>query len=184
MVLGPALFVQRHALVRTAGHLTKPGGPDHCLLQSFPARLGLERTHVPPGHRPCPGLPEHPDPVAGMKWKESEITLWAGADQLDPHHPKFPNVDPQLYNLDAVAYESVVLACFHPPRAAQQPMFPAQNPKAQRGAAGIQPRWVSLASTDRRPFLGVTEQDGIGAGATCSPPAGAVWSWATNSISM
>ena len=35
-----------------------------------------------------------------------------GADPLDTHHLRFPEIAPQLYNLDAVAYESVLLGLF------------------------------------------------------------------------
>ena len=39
---------------------------------------------------------------------------WTGADKLDPHHPdpRFSHIAPQLYNLDAAPYESVMLGQF------------------------------------------------------------------------
>jgi len=43
-----------------------------------------------------------------------EIVPWVGADRLDPRNPdpRFAAIEPQLYNLDAVAYESVMLGLF------------------------------------------------------------------------
>ena len=54
---------------------------------------------------------ENTDPVAGARWEHRQPVLWVGADRLDywrPDEDEFP----QLYNLDAVAYESVLLGLF------------------------------------------------------------------------
>ena len=42
---------------------------------------------------------------------ESLAVFWAGADRYDPVHPA-TNIEPQLYNLDAVPYESIMLGFF------------------------------------------------------------------------
>jgi hypothetical protein len=47
--------------------------------------------------------------------QESESTVdWVGADERDPHHtdPAYEDLDPQLYNLDAAPYESLMLGFF------------------------------------------------------------------------
>jgi hypothetical protein len=54
---------------------------------------------------------ENADVVQGAKWKKGEPVLWVGADRLDKWWDKY-NVHPELYNLDAVAYESVLLGLF------------------------------------------------------------------------
>jgi len=54
---------------------------------------------------------ENPDMLEGARWKRSEPALWVGADRLD-YRRKDLNVQPQLYNLDAVAYESLLLGLF------------------------------------------------------------------------
>ena len=54
---------------------------------------------------------EHPDIVSGMQWKAGEPVWWVGADRLDPMRPDL-KVQPQLYNLDAVGYESLMLGLF------------------------------------------------------------------------
>jgi hypothetical protein len=54
---------------------------------------------------------EHPEFLAGAQWKESDVAFWVGADRLDPPDSQI-NQRPQLYNLDAVAYESLMLGIF------------------------------------------------------------------------
>ncbi|MHC4725548.1 MAG: hypothetical protein ACYS9V_15150 [Planctomycetota bacterium] len=45
---------------------------------------------------------------------EGKSVLWAYADDLDPHHtdPKYSHFLPQLYNLDASPYESLMIGQF------------------------------------------------------------------------
>ena len=47
----------------------------------------------------------------GAVWKKEEPPLWTMADRLDPRRIDL-NVQPQLYNLDCVAYESLILGLF------------------------------------------------------------------------
>ena len=57
---------------------------------------------------------EHPDPVAGATWTADEAYQWAASDGLDPRNPnpEFKGISPQLYNLDAAPYESLMLGLF------------------------------------------------------------------------
>jgi hypothetical protein len=104
---------------------------------------------------------EHPDPVAGMHWKEKDKVLWVGADRLDPHHPRFPEIEPQLYNLDAVAYESLMLGLFSihqgPPN---QECDRLRIHKRNELLLGFSRDGFHWHRPDRRPFLGVTEHEG------------------------
>ncbi|MHC5061345.1 MAG: hypothetical protein ACYTFK_09715 [Planctomycetota bacterium] len=45
---------------------------------------------------------------------EGKSVHWTGADDLDPRHtdPKYDNIGPQLYNLDAAPYESLMIGYF------------------------------------------------------------------------
>ena len=52
------------------------------------------------------------DPLAGAKWERGEPGFWIGADRLDPSRPDLGGVAPELYNLDAVAYESLMVGLF------------------------------------------------------------------------
>jgi hypothetical protein len=54
---------------------------------------------------------ENPDVVAGLNWNYREPPLWVGMDRLD--YWREGEVEyPQLYNLDAVAYESLMIGLF------------------------------------------------------------------------
>ena len=54
------------------------------------------------------------DDVAKGDVLEHDLTPWTRADRLDPHHPdeRFKNIAPQLYNLDAFPYESLMVGLF------------------------------------------------------------------------
>ena len=54
---------------------------------------------------------ESDDFLAGARWKADEPVVWAAVDKLDPPDPEIQQT-PQLYNLDAVAYESLMLGMF------------------------------------------------------------------------
>jgi hypothetical protein len=54
---------------------------------------------------------ENRDLAAAVQWKEGEPVKWVGADRLDPGRVDL-GAHPELYNLDAVAYESVMLGLF------------------------------------------------------------------------
>jgi hypothetical protein len=51
------------------------------------------------------------DFLGGARWKADEPVVWAAVDKLDPPDPEVQRT-PQLYNLDAVAYESLMLGMF------------------------------------------------------------------------
>ncbi len=51
------------------------------------------------------------DFLAGAGWKPDEPVVWAAVDRDDPQDPVLQRV-PQLYNLDAVAYESIMLGFY------------------------------------------------------------------------
>ncbi|MDO8587013.1 MAG: glycosyl hydrolase family 32 [Armatimonadota bacterium] len=51
------------------------------------------------------------DLAEGAKWNAGEPTLWVGADRLDPRRADL-DTQPQLYNLDCVAYESLMIGLF------------------------------------------------------------------------
>jgi hypothetical protein len=53
----------------------------------------------------------HSDLIAGAKWQADEPSPWIGADRLDGRRDDLQTT-PQLYNLDAVAYESLLLGLF------------------------------------------------------------------------
>ena len=54
---------------------------------------------------------EHPDFIQGSQWEDEEPVIWAWSDELDEPDPMIGDT-PQLYDLNAVAYESVMLGLF------------------------------------------------------------------------
>ena len=54
---------------------------------------------------------ENRDIVTGIQWKSDKPGWWVGPDNLDPMRPDL-KIPPQLYNLDAVGYESLMLGLF------------------------------------------------------------------------
>lgn len=54
---------------------------------------------------------ESDDFLAGSAWQAADPVFWAAADRDDPPDPEIGRA-PQLYNLDAVAYESLMLGLF------------------------------------------------------------------------
>jgi hypothetical protein len=59
----------------------------------------------------CRAYREHPDFLAGAAWSEQERVFWCRADRLDLPDPVIGQAA-QLYNLDAVAYESLMVGLF------------------------------------------------------------------------
>ena len=51
---------------------------------------------------------EHSDFLEGSQWDEDEPVMWAWSDDLDETDPQIGEV-PQIYDLNAVAYESIML---------------------------------------------------------------------------
>jgi len=67
-------------------------------------------TELRRGER-CRYYREHSDFLEGAKWEKDEPVFWASADELDLPDPSVG--DPtQLYNVDAVGYESIMLGLF------------------------------------------------------------------------
>src|SRR5262249_15028497 len=54
---------------------------------------------------------ENADLARAVQWKEDEPVFWVGADRLDPGRVDL-GAHPELYNVDAAGYESVLLGLF------------------------------------------------------------------------
>ncbi|HJN09069.1 MAG TPA: hypothetical protein QF564_10290 [Pirellulaceae bacterium] len=99
---------------------------------------------------------ESPDLIAGVPWKIYEPTMWVGADSLDlRREPR--KIQPELYNLDAVAYESVILGLFSIMRTT--PDRTIQRCKINEVCVGFSRDGFHWHRPDRRPFCGVSEQE-------------------------
>jgi hypothetical protein len=94
------------------------------------------------------------DLVAGAKWREEELVPWVGADRLDPQR-KDLQTQPELYNLDAVAYESIMLGLFTIWRGQ-----PEDRPKPNEVVLGYSRDGFNWHRPEREAFIAVSERQG------------------------
>jgi len=97
---------------------------------------------------------ETPDLFSNVQWRPTEPTLWAGADRGDPQRPEY-KIFPELYNLDCVAYESLLLGLFTIWRGEQ----PTRE-KPNDVCVGFSRDGFHWDRPDRRAFLPVSEHVG------------------------
>ncbi len=111
----------------------------------------------------CRRYRECNDVITGAAWEKSDIYTWVHSDRLDPHNPnpEFKDIEPQLYNLDAAPYESMLLGLF----AIWQ--GPGNSECGRRGyhkrnelLLGYSRDGFHWHRPDRRVFIGVTEKPG------------------------
>lgn len=114
--------------------------------------------------RDGPGVPrwrrywETPDLVNGPQFKSvRETGMWAATDHLDPKREDL-KVVPELYNLDCVAYESLVLGLFAIWRGDLNK--PSGRPKPNDVCVGFSRDGFHWHRPDRRAFYGVSETAG------------------------
>jgi hypothetical protein len=108
------------------------------------ARMGRTRGYV-----------ENADVLAGARWKAvGDPMPWVGASKADPWRDDL-KVQPQLYNLDAVAYESLVLGLFTIWRGQ-----PKDRPKPNEVCAGFSRDGFHWHRPDHRALLPVSERQG------------------------
>src|SRR5262249_1426210 len=107
------------------------------------AGLGRTRAYV-----------ENTDVLAGAKWKAGEPPHWCGADKLDPQRDDL-KTPPQLYNLDAVGYESVLLGLFSIWRGQ-----PRDRAKPNEVCVGFSRDGFHWDRPDHRAFIPVSETHG------------------------
>jgi hypothetical protein len=99
------------------------------------------------------------DLFRNVGWQKDEPVVWTGADVEDPRRPEL-NVRPELYNLDCVAYESVILGLFTIFRGERN-----EREKPNDVCIGFSRDGFHWHRPDRSAFLGVSETVGA-------------WNWA------
>jgi hypothetical protein len=102
---------------------------------------------------------ETPDFNVGVQWAADQPVPWVGADVLDAERPEY-RITPELYNLDCVAYESVLLGLFTIFRGER-----GDREKPNDICAGFSRDGFNWDRPDRQPFLAVSEHVGA-------------WNWA------
>jgi hypothetical protein len=117
----------------------------YSLREYFPPPAGVGR---------CRRYWENPDVIAGAQWQTGEPTLWVGSDRLDPSRADL-KTPCELYNLDAAAYESVLLGLFSIWRGQ-----PNDRPKPNEVCVGFSRDGFHWYRPDRRAFIPVSENYG------------------------
>ena len=97
---------------------------------------------------------ETPDFEQGAHWKEQEPVPWISSDAEDPRRPEY-NVPAELYNLDCVAYESLMLGLFTIFRGERN-----EREKPNDVCVGFSRDGFHWDRPDRRAFLPVSEHVG------------------------
>jgi len=93
--------------------------------------------------------------IQGAQWGENSAPfMWCGSDSLDTPRPDY-KVTPELYNLDCVAYESILLGLFTIWRG----QFPERE-KPNEVCVGYSRDGWSWSRPDRRGFCPVSETKG------------------------
>ena len=88
-------------------------------------------------------------------WTSSMPVSWIGADTLDRPHPSVPTTRTELYNLDAVAYESLFIGLFDVYRGE-----PPDREKPNDLCIGFSRDGFHWSRLSRDPFIAVSETKG------------------------
>jgi hypothetical protein len=103
---------------------------------------------------------DHPEIAAGMANLTGPAVPWVGADDIDPPHPDYPDRPPQLYTLDAIAYESLMLGYFSIHQGPENPVCIEKGMhKRNQLALGFSRDGFHWHRPDRRPFIAAHSQD-------------------------
>ena len=123
---------------------------------------------------------ESTDLIANLPFKNGTPTMWVGADDRDLRG-KNKNLPPELYNLDAVAYESLLVGLFsiHRDYADVKQMRLKSMMSALVSAETVS---IGIGLIGNRSCQS-PKSSGRGIGVTYNRPAAVFWSWATSSIS-
>src|SRR5262245_52111699 len=98
------------------------------------------------------------DILKGPQWERiDEPPLWVGSDRLDPQRDDLKTVC-ELYDLDAVAYESLLLGLFSISRGDKN--IPAGQPKPNEVCVGFSRDGFHWHRPERKPFIAVSEHKG------------------------
>jgi hypothetical protein len=97
---------------------------------------------------------EDADVLAAARWEVNEPLRWTDVDRLDPQRDDL-KIKPQLYNLDAVAYESLIIGFFTIWRGQ-----PADRHKPNDVVLGYSRDGWHWSRPDRRAFCPVSDRQG------------------------
>lgn len=103
---------------------------------------------------------EHDDFIQGSQWGPDDPVFWATADDLDLPDPRF-GCPAQLYNLDAVAYESLMIGFFEIHRGPANPdCIALGTPKITELVMAYSRDGFHWHRPDRRAFIAASRTEG------------------------
>lgn len=102
---------------------------------------------------------ENSNPREGTRNAEADLHLfWFGPWPNEQRHPRYPNVDPGIYNLDAIPYESIMLGLFSGWQGPENEVADANNEiKRNQIMLGYSRDGYHWIREDMNPFLAVDE---------------------------
>lgn len=102
---------------------------------------------------------EYSDPVIGTKNAEAVLSsFWFGPWPNELRHPRYHDVSPAIYNLDAVPYESIMLGLFSIWQGPENDICAAENEiKRNQIMVGYSRDGYSWFREDMNPFMAVNE---------------------------
>lgn len=112
------------------------------------------REYIPATVGRCRRYSEHQDVIEAARWESGKATFWVGADSLDPIRDDL-KTPCELYNLDCVAYESILIGLFSIWRGQ-----PADRPKPNEIVLGYSRDGFHWYRPVRTAFIPVSERFG------------------------
>lgn len=87
--------------------------------------------------------------------------FWFGSSDKEPRNPKFPDVNPGIYNFDAIAYESILLGFISVWQGPENPVsYKTGIDKRNEILLGYSRDGFHFSRPSYKPFMGVNEQEG------------------------
>ena len=92
---------------------------------------------------------------------DKNIVYWFGPDPREQRNPKFPDFNPGIYNLDAIAYESIILGFFTVHKGPENPVCRELGiPKRNEISMGFSRDGFHFYRPTHEVFIGVNESEG------------------------
>lgn len=105
---------------------------------------------------------ENADPIEGTKKAEALLgSFWFGPWPNEQHHPRYPEIEPAIYNHDAIPYESIMLGLFTVWQGPENDLAATNNElKRNQVMLGYSRDGYNWYREDMNPFLAVNETAG------------------------
>lgn len=92
---------------------------------------------------------------------DKNMLFWFTPDDKEPRHPKFPEVNPGIYNFDLIAYESVMLGLYSVWQGPENEVCAKEGiQKKNEIMLGYSRDGFHFSRPSHKPFMGVNETEG------------------------